>query len=247
MKNRVRLAAATRYDLPDFWRHSLLGQSLLAMSESLRPSTLMIRSENVGSNVEGLSTFYNRALDACSDDELLVLVHDDVYLHDGFFVHRVEEALGLGDVAGVAGSSGGEPDEPSWALSFDAELEPLGWQTVGQRSGAVSHLDPRRSELARLTAPPVEISEYGPFEMYCNRLDGVLLMLHVRNVRQTGVRFDERFAFHLYDIDFCRQADMAGLDLITHPVLITHASPGNFGTPAWKDAARLYRQKWSAS
>jgi GT2 family glycosyltransferase len=62
-----------------------------------------------------------------------------------------------------------------------------------------------------------------------------------------GVRFDPQFAFHFYDMDFCRSAVQAGLRLGTWPNAVTHASGGRFGTPQWKEAAAAYYRKWPKS
>ena len=59
-----------------------------------------------------------------------------------------------------------------------------------------------------------------------------------------GVRFDERFDFHFYDLDFCRTARANGLRLGTFPLAVTHRSAGGFGSPAWQENAERYLEKW---
>jgi GT2 family glycosyltransferase len=58
------------------------------------------------------------------------------------------------------------------------------------------------------------------------------------------VKFDERFDFHFYDMDFCRGAEKAGLRIGTWPIAVTHASGALFGTPAWRSALQVYLDKW---
>ena len=61
------------------------------------------------------------------------------------------------------------------------------------------------------------------------------------------VRFDERFLFFFYDLDFCRTARARGLKLGTWPLAVTHQSGGAFGSPGWKSAYQTYLAKWETS
>jgi hypothetical protein len=58
------------------------------------------------------------------------------------------------------------------------------------------------------------------------------------------VRFDPRFTFHFYDMDFCRSCERAGLSMGTWPIAITHRSTGAFGSPAWQAGYAEYLAKW---
>ena len=58
------------------------------------------------------------------------------------------------------------------------------------------------------------------------------------------MRFDERFPFHFYDLDFCRSARANGLRLGTWPITLTHQSGGRFGIPEWRKAYADYLNKW---
>ena len=236
MISTTRLVCATRRDREAFWRDSWLGKSLLGMPEVLRP-TLVIAFENA----EGLPDVYNRAIEACPEGQNLLFVHDDLYLHDPFVQMRIEEGLRKADLIGLAGSRGTDPRHPSWALGFDEFLRPVEWQrgTGVLPSGAVSHCP----ETPGLSVPPVTLSLYGTFPAECDLLDGVFLACR-RASLGTGLRFDPRFAFHLYDLDFCREAKRHGLTLYTWPILCTHSSAGNFSCAEFKTAARAYLQKW---
>ena len=75
-------------------------------------------------------------------------------------------------------------------------------------------------------------------------LDGVFLAVRCGTLLDRGVRFDERFAFDFYDIDFCRSAEAAGLRMGTWPIAITHTSVGKFGSPVWRAGLQAYREKW---
>lgn len=125
----TRLVASTQLSERDFWNRSLLGKSLLAFPEALRPE-LWIRFENTGK--WGLSEIYNRAIESCPDDKHLLFVHDDVFLHDTFLQYRIAEGLGRAEVIGLAGSRGSDLSQPSWGLQFDERLRPIGWQGQAQ-------------------------------------------------------------------------------------------------------------------
>lgn len=243
----VRLACASRNGPDSFYSGTLLGQSLVVMPPALRPRCELWLG-NVGDSAKGLSAIYNATVDRASPEDIVLLVHDDVYLHDPFICRRLNEALSFYDVVGLAGSRGTDLDQPSWGLGFDAELEPLGWQT-GENvtlSGYVSHLQAKEGVDASYRPPRLAMSEYGPVPVACQLLDGLFLAFRAGTIQKLGVRFDERFDFHLYDLDFCRSALRVGLKLGTWPIVVTHGSGGNFGSPAWRDAARIYQRKWAS-
>ena len=240
----TRLVSATRLSEAGFWKTSLLGKSLLAMPEPFRPELVLAFD-----NERGLPEIYNRALDGCPEDRNILFVHDDVFLHDQFLQYRIAEGLGRYDVIGLAGSRGSDPSQPSWGLAFDAELRPTGWQKPAQvqLSGAVSHV-PRYSDPAtpRTLHPAPSLGGYGPMPMECDLLDGLFLAGNASLLQGWKARFDERFDFHLYDLDFCRTARSKSLRLGTWPILVSHGSAGSFDTEAFRRAARLYLEKWEA-
>lgn len=238
----VRLVCATRRSEAEFWRISLLGRSLNEIPPKLRPE-LAIRFDNAGERRLGLSSIYNRAIEGCPPTHHILFVHDDVYIHDAFVSHRITEGLSGADIIGLAGSRGASLTQPSWGLEFDADLNGLGWQQGQgiQLSGAVSHTTSRTC----VNPPPISLGEYGPISAQCDLLDGLFLAARIERLRGAGVRFDEQFDFHLYDIDFCRTARDAGLRLWTWPILVTHGSGGAFCTPEWKSGARRYLDKWA--
>ena len=101
-------------------------------------------------------------------------------------------------------------------------------------SGCVAHVY-RSSEA---------VSFYGDSKRNCKLLDGVLIAARASALIACGLRFDEQFDFHFYDLDFCRSAQGHGLTLGTWPIALTHASGGSFGSADWEDALQRYRLKW---
>jgi len=129
-----------------------------------------------------------------------------------------------------AGNRRRVPGQPGWAF-VDAKFS---WDERANLSGSVGHGK----------TPFGAVSHFGPAPADCELLDGVLLAARADALRQSGVRFDERFAFHFYDLDFCRSLRQQGLRIGTWPLAVTHQSGGAFGTPAWQQAHRSYQDKW---
>jgi GT2 family glycosyltransferase len=229
----IKFVSATQVPQSLFWSATYLGRSLRRIPENLRPP-LHVICGNTGPGALGLSQIFNQVLDATDPGTDLVFLHDDVYLNDWFVAPHVAMALSNFDVVGLAGSANPDLSQPSWGLHFNAELEPQGWQPGLRRSGAVNHFE--------YTSPDVML--YGPAPMACTLLDGLFLAVKTSVIKERGVRFDTRFKFHCYDIDFCRSAAQKQLRLGTWPIAVTHDSGGNFGSAAFKEAARLYLDKW---
>ena len=229
----IQLVSATQVPKGSFWSATYLGRSLRRFPDGLRPS-LRVACGNSGSSARGLSEIFNQALDSADPGTDLVFLHDDVYLNDWFLGAHVAAALERFDIVGVAGSANPDPAQPSWGLQFDADLNPLGWQPELRRSGAVNHFD--------YGCP--EVTVYGPTPLPCALLDGVFLAARASLLQQRGVRFDNRFKFHCYDLDFCRSALEKQLRLGTWPIAVTHNSGGNYSSSAFKESARLYLDKW---
>jgi len=77
-------------------------------------------------------------------------------------------------------------------------------------------------------------------------LDGVFLAAKKQVLIKNGVFFDPQFDFHLYDMDFCRNARQHGLRLGTWPICLTHQSGGAFGTAHWRAKYDAYIKKWGS-
>jgi GT2 family glycosyltransferase len=202
-----------------------LGLSLHRMKDDPR-----IDAEFTVDNKEGLSSVYNKAINEDNGEKILVFMHDDVWLDDYHFAENIEEGLKNFDVIGLAGNADPKPLAPSWAF----KNEKFEWDDRRNLSGAVAHGE----------APFGPISWFGPSRRQVRLLDGLLLAARCSTLLRAGVRFDERFTFHFYDLDFCNTARAAGLRLGTWPVAVTHVSGGAFGGPSWQDGWKKYIEKW---
>jgi GT2 family glycosyltransferase len=185
----------------------------------------------IENNRTGLAARYNAALDEFRDaDRIIAFVHDDVAIDDPLIDAKLNTGLGRGYViSGLAGQS---------AFSINHRHAVSQWlQPVPDaQSGRVRHRHPDGS---------CHVAEYGPIPKRCVVLDGLFLAVHPPSLR--GVRFDERFAFHFYDIDFCLTAAKAGLVMGTTDVAVTHREKpggGGFDTLPFREAQAVFRAKW---
>ncbi|HEY8242147.1 MAG TPA: glycosyltransferase [Casimicrobiaceae bacterium] len=222
---KLWFVAATRLAEAAFHRDAPLARSL-KRAEAYSPFVLAAAYENQ----RPLADVYNRAIDMAKPDDVLVFVHDDVWVDDWHVAQRLRDALDAYDVVGVAGNRVRAPRQASWV--FDGDRPRADQPTL---SGGIQHGAP---------GAPVP-SRYGDAPAEVRLLDGVFLAARAATLRDAGVRFDARFPFHFYDTDFCRACEQAGLRLGTWPIALTHASSGeNWAGEAWEAAYRVYLDKW---
>lgn len=222
----IEFVSATRDNLETFRETSPLGRSLQRLAYNR-----LIGSRVTADNTTGLPTIYNRAIEVEGASDIIVFIHDDVFIDDYLIGQRIVEGLKVFDIIGLAGNRRRVPMQRSWASVATSGFD------LDERkylSGVIAHGG----------SEAFGVSIYGATPAPCELLDGVLLATRRSTLKNAGVRFDERFKFHFYDMDFCRTARNAGLRLGTWPIAVTHVSIGVFGSPAWHEAKRLYFEKW---
>ena len=219
----VLIVSASRLNQEGFYRQTLLGRSLK------RPEHSHYATALTTSNSSPLALAYNAAIETARADIVLVFCHDDVDLGPTPLEQELQAALQRFDLIGVAGNQRHQSGQTAW------------WQppSSGQwdhpfLSGALKHGTPEMHEL----------SIYGPLPLPVQLLDGVFLAARAGVLQRAELRFDPRFSFHCYDIDFCHSARCAGLHLGTWPLDLIHASGGDPSGPAWSNAQQLYLDKW---
>jgi GT2 family glycosyltransferase len=221
----IEVVSATRASEGEFHARSALGLSLRRLGYDSR-----LLARIACENRRGLPEVYNERITASDAGDILVFVHDDVWIDDTFFGMHVVEGLRNFDVIGVAGNRRRVAKQPSWAC-----ISPNGLlDDVSNLSGCI----------AQGKAPFGAISWFGPVPAECELLDGVLLAARTSVLVAAGITFDARFRFHFYDVDFCRAARQRGLRLGTWPICLTHQSLGNFGGADWREMYRRYLEKW---
>ena len=185
-------------------------------------------------NKLGLSAIYNSAIERFSDEScMLVFAHDDLNILDFYWVHSVFNGLHHFGIVGCAGNMSRVPFQPSWCFkNIDYE-----WDSLQNLSGIVGHGG---------AFPPKDLNVYGPPFQQVKLLDGLFLAAFSDTLKKTNLRFDERFDFHFYDMDFCRQAEMAGITMGTIPLSLVHESGGGFGSEGWVRLYDEYIKKWGS-
>jgi GT2 family glycosyltransferase len=223
----IKIITATRLSENEFWDNSALGLSLRRLEYDDRwiPRVAF-------ENRRGLSDIYNARISAEASDDILVFIHDDVWIDDYFFVDRIIEGLQVYDVLGVAGNRRKVPFQPAWPFINTS----FTWDDKVNLTGAVAH---GQSAFG-------SISFFGTVPAECELLDGVFLAAKKQVLIKNGVFFDPQFDFHLYDMDFCRNARQHGLRLGTWSICLTHQSGGAFGTAHWRAKYDAYIKKWGS-
>ena len=223
---KLRLVIATRKNKKEFFSSTATGRTLNLFKFPF------IEIDLYESNKEGLPTVYNRSIEKCvNNPAILVFIHDDIYITDFYWFKSLIKSLNVFDIVGVAGNKRRLPFQPSWAFIDDK----FTWDKKENLSGIVGHGN---------GFPPANLSIFGNPCQEVKLLDGVFIACKSETLIQKNIRFDERFKFHFYDLDICRQAEVNQLRMGTWSISIVHESGGNFNSPQWKDAKKSYFEKW---
>lgn len=225
----IRLICATRLDQTQFFSHTATGRSVKAFASISR-----VEMTIYDNNTRGLSEVYNYSIEKSIDNPaILVFIHDDILICDFFWGERIRNGLENFDIVGLAGNKRRIKNQPSWAFVDDK----FTWDNKENLSGTVGH---------GKTFPPNKIHPYGPSGCECKLVDGLLIAVSSKTLIESGLRFDEHFKFHFYDLDFCRQAEKLNLKIGTIPLSVLHESGGSFGSKQWKNSYQDYLSKWKS-
>ena len=220
---------ATRLSESKFWKQSPTGRSL----QKFRGMS-NVRLQIHHGNKKGLGEIYAAEL-AGNNSDYIIFLHDDVWLLDDNLLDLIHAELTVADIVGVAGTRYRHSRQPAWLFSKVSTGGGFVWD-YPNLSGSVGHGDIRR----------YSFTNYGVIGLRCKLLDGVFMAMNTRRVKQSSVNFNECFAFHFYDMDFCRSAERQGLWMRTCKIRIIHSSSGAFGTESWWEGYRKYLSIWGA-
>jgi tetratricopeptide (TPR) repeat protein len=230
-KDKIRFVSATRLSQEAFFKTAPLGRSLPVYRSF--PKRQVIELRLFANNQEGLSIIYNAAIEESkSDPAILIFIHDDVYLSDYYWAEHLHDALGHFDLVGLAGNRRRVPRQASWMFLDDQFTR----DNYDNLSGVLGHGDP----FPNLR----QLSDYGEPGQEVKLLDGVMLAARSQTLIERDLKFDPRFKFHFYDLDFCRQAEMRGIRMGTWAISVVHASAGTLGVDAWRAAYGDYLAKY---
>lgn len=222
----IRVVVATRAKRDAFFAETATGRS--SGLYSLPHVELRLHAENA----RGLPEIYNEEIEACRDEAtVLVFLHDDVFLCDFWWTAQVAAALGSFGLVGICGNRRRVPRQPSWAFVDAAGT----WDAPENLSGVIGHGE---------DAPPRRIDVFGPSCVPVKLLDGVMMAARGETFHKTGIRFDQQFPFHFYDLDLCRQFDAKGVAMGTWPISVVHQSRGGYAANGWIEGYVKYLQKW---
>jgi GT2 family glycosyltransferase len=230
-KQQIRFVSATRLSSQEFFAQAPLGRSLPLYRTF--PKGQQIELRLFPKNREGLASVYNVAIEeARTNPAILVFIHDDVYLSDFYWAEHLHDALKVFDLVGLAGNKRRVARQASWMYLDDR----FTCDNYDNLSGVLGHGDP----FPNLR----QLSVYGEPGQPVKLLDGVMMAIRSQTLIDHELRFDPRFKFHFYDIDFCRQAELRGIRMGTWAISLVHASAGRLGDEAWRAAYQDYLLKY---
>jgi hypothetical protein len=230
MNKRIQIVSATKHDqITDtilakcLKKYCPVGDNLSdAISYSIKTN-----------NRDSLAKVYNKEIEnPYNKNKILVFVHDDVIIEELFLQEKLNEAMELYDIVGLAGIKA--------PITIK---EPCLWHLMGpasQYSGAVAHFD--KNETQRF------MTSFGKTPERVILLDGVFLAINTKKILEKGLRFDEKNPanFHFYDLNFSLDANNLKLKLGTCPIWITHKSHGlEQVTEDWINGQKYFLQKYN--
>jgi len=220
------IASATRQTTEEgFLQNTWLGKSLRRLPE-FHDFTLRLALNRS----DGLPKFYNEVI-AAHPEEDIITMHDDLMLADSWFVPKLKEALSEFSVVGLCGCL--TPKDEAHIAWHSAKHSPSGQIGTAIRD---SHESAMQCNIATFGVTPARAAE----------MDGVMIAFNPKNI--SGLRFDERFMYHHYDVDFTLAADKGGLKVGTWPIFTIHVSNSGDGyhSRSFRESSEMFCAKWEA-
>jgi len=223
--NKIKIIIATRLSREDFFEKTATGRSLNIYKFPFLEICLFPE------NKDGLPKVYNSVIEKSLNDPcFMVFAHDDLHILDFFWINKIIEGLNKFQIIGLVGNRRRLPRQKSWLIADGSSYD-----APENLSGIIGHGN---------SFPPENMNYYGPSGQQVKLLDGLLFGVSSKTFVENNIRFDERFDFHFYDLDFCRQAEEIGLTCGTIPVSLIHESLGSFLSESWRNSYSKYLEKW---
>jgi GT2 family glycosyltransferase len=170
-------------------------------------------------NKEGFCLLYNRYINKYPDDTV-VFIHDDIEIHDQYFFEKLQKAHEKYDIVGLAGASSQDYTTSktfAWHLCMNKREDGRGF---------LSHAIPK--DVGGYGFPYINSSYFGPTPADAVFVDGVFISFNTKKVVDSGVKFNEKYTFHHYDMSACAEAKKAGLSIGVYPIFGIHHGLGEF-------------------
>lgn len=229
--SRYLIVSCTKENIDNFYDNTPLGKSLTKLKLIYPTLNTLIYTENKS----GLSECYNKAINIMlNDDVKIIFIHDDVYINDMFIFEKLEEVFKEFDIIGVAGSS-----------NFSLNRLPLAWHNSlrDDWSGGLFHPKVDKSE----NYNNIYYTDFGSFNKSVACIDGLFIAVKVSSIKEKEVRFDNKFTFDHYDLDFSLSCITKGLKIGTVPVILTHISHGSgINSERYKKLQDEVIKKWKS-
>ncbi|MBF0359169.1 MAG: hypothetical protein HQL70_11235 [Magnetococcales bacterium] len=225
---KIRLVVATQKSREDFFKSTATGRSIILYYPLIPNVEIRLFEENK----KGLPEVYNIAIaESVNSPAILIFLHDDMHILDYYWQNQVRISLQHFEIVGLAGNQRRVFKQPSWAFIDD--------KFTRDKSENLSGIVGNGSSF-----PPGNLSIFGPPGREVKLLDGIMLIVRSTTLISNDIQFDERFDFHFYDMDFCRQAEEKKIKMGTWAISTIHESEGFCGTEEWKVAYKKYLEKW---
>jgi GT2 family glycosyltransferase len=185
----------------------------------------------LANNKKGLSHIYNAVLETDPHNDIILFMHDDVEIHDAFFVEKLKKAHETYDIVGLAGATsqnyktsfGGKH---LWHLSSNDGRKHL--------RGIVAHYFPEGYYNSMFFGrTPAEVSV----------IDGLFMSVKTSALKDKKL-FDEDFDFHHYDMAMCINAKAQGLKIGVWPIFVIHHGLGEFDNEIWNGSNETFKKKY---
>jgi hypothetical protein len=176
----------------------------------------------VKDNKEGLTTVYNRYLTEDHKNDIVLFVHDDVIINELFLVEHLRKSPYA--VTGLAGAS-----------VVSLKEEKCAWHLMAKREAY-------KGEVKHIKDGNIWTTVFGPTAGAVTVIDGLFIAIDVEQVLQRGIKFNEAFTFHHYDISFCLDCVNNSLSVGVMPVNVIHYGLGDsMLTSEWEESNKRFK------
>lgn len=188
------------------------------------------KSQCITNNTKGLSEVYNEIIDRhvkdgdLDGDDILLFIHDDLVIEDQYLSDKLEKALNMFDVVGVAGAK-------SYHISH-----PNVWHKCPREHmvGVVNHN----------INDKYYSTYFGPSPSSALIIDGIFIAVKMKTfIENPTLRFHPAFTFHFYDLYFSVEAYSLKLKIGVYPISVCHHSAGNWNeSKVWHDLEPVFEK-----